>query len=950
MMILTHFSLGPICMKKLTFSIFSFLLVYLSVFANDGKYPIKNFGPADYRAGIQNIDFAQNRDLTLFAANNLGVLSFNGNEWEVHAFNTGKKQRSLAFDESTNRLYVGSQGEFGYIEDDWEYHSLLELIPENSRDFDEVWDVFLFDSKVYFCTFQSIYVFSGDEVKVISRPGGFNRSFLSGNRLFTQSPEGDLFEIDDDRLVPSEMAGHPGQIIAGIIHNQDGYVVFYNSGRIEFANSIGVAEIYPELSLELEGKYVNHVLQLSDTRFVISTQRAGIYLFREQDRSIEKIGTEDGLRSNDCLRTFQDYNGNLWVGMQNGIALVDINSPLRLVNKDIDLRGSGYEAFELDEGTYYSTSNGIYFLPEGANSSTFLAGTEGPAYGMQMINFKLYAGHHTGLFKLENGKAVRIAETDGLWEIKQVQSNPRYAIGGSYSGLYLFQIDERGELEFQHKIKGFDESSRFFEEDRKGHIWVGQYYKGLYQLQLDKSFQNATVTKVSESSEYPIQQYVILSRIDDEIYIGTSRGIYMIDQTSDSIIEAEIFSEIVGEQWVYLISQDHTKNVHIYSEDLIGYFKQVSPSNYEFIPSSLYQLSQTFNNDLLRISVNVKNGIMYNANEGFIQYVPALEDKVSNHKPPIISRVYAVAEDSVLYSKLPFIPRTDNIPVVQLSEGTRILQFHVESFQFKESGNQRFRYFLTGFEEGYGDWSNVTLKEYTNLSEGNYEFYVQTLNSMGEVVTSQPIRILVDPPFYRTTLAKVAYAILIILVLYMAYRAQRRYYKRKQGKLVAAKREELEAKQLELQELKEEKIKSELRHVNNLLAASTMNLVVKNEFMENIKQEIKHVQKEKNKDKALERIAKEIDTTLKVQEDWKQFEHHFDRVHGDFLSRLTSEFLDLTPGEQKLCAFLRLKMDTKQIANLMGISLRGVEVARYRLRKKLDLSSEQNLSKFILEY
>jgi len=102
--------------------------------------------------------------------------------------------------------------------------------------------------------------------------------------------------------------------------------------------------------------------------------------------------------------------------------------------------------------------------------------------------------------------------------------------------------------------------------------------------------------------------------------------------------------------------------------------------------------------------------------------------------------------------------------------------------------------------------------------------------------------------------------------------------------------------------------------------------------------------------KALERLIREIDTTLKVQEDWKQFEYHFDKVHGDFLSRLTIEFVDLTPGEQKLCAFLRLKMDTKEIANLMGISLRGVEVARYRLRKKLGLDKNQNLSKFILEY
>jgi DNA-binding CsgD family transcriptional regulator len=132
-----------------------------------------------------------------------------------------------------------------------------------------------------------------------------------------------------------------------------------------------------------------------------------------------------------------------------------------------------------------------------------------------------------------------------------------------------------------------------------------------------------------------------------------------------------------------------------------------------------------------------------------------------------------------------------------------------------------------------------------------------------------------------------------------------------------------------------------------------MNLVVKNDFLETVKEELKQV-KDNGKiletKQALEQIVKEIDTKLRLKEDWKQFEYHFDKVHGDFLNRIQSEFKDLSPSEQKLCAFLRLNLNTKEIANLMGISSRGVEVARYRLRKKLYLNTLQNLSKFILEY
>ncbi|MEO1051390.1 MAG: triple tyrosine motif-containing protein [Bacteroidota bacterium] len=930
------------------------LMLLSPVTGATGKYPIKNFTTSEYKGGIQNIDFAQNRDMSLFVANNLGILSFNGTEWGKHAFNTGKKQRSLVFDENSNRLYVGMQSDFGYFEQDWEYVSLIDRIPDQSRDFDEVWDVYLHNSKVYFCTFQGIYVFDGQSITVLDHKEGLNRSFFTGNDLFTQSASGQLLEVNEAGLSVVEHQGRSNQIVAGVIATSDGYLLFYNSGEIELSSAFDVSDVFPNLMTVLAGKYVNHVKQLSDSRLVISTQRAGIYLFDMTSGLIENISTDDGLLSNACLRAFQDHSGNLWIGMQNGIALVDINSPMRLINREINLQGSGYEAYDMDNGTYYTTSNGIFYLPEGIHSAAFLDGTEGPAYGMQMIDDKLYASHHTGLFILEGGKARRCAFTDGLWQIKQLRSNPNYAIGGTYSGLHLFRLNDKDELESVGQIEGFSESSRFFEEDREGSIWVGQFYKGLYKLNLDNSLKTAQVSKVSDLyNDLPINEYVFLSRIEDDLYLGTKQGVYKIDQARDTIVEAELFSKTIGKDWVYLLAQDKQKNVHVYTQNLVGFFKQVGPNNFAYVPSSLFQLKQSFNNDLLSVSVHVKEGVLFDANEGFIRYNPALEDRLTIENKPIINRIFNIAEDSVLYGRKPFEGKSATMEPISITQGTRVLQFEVESFKFRDVNNQQFRYFLKGFDDEYGEWTNTTIKEYTNLKEGNYEFLVQTFNYLGEVVTSDPIRVEVNPPFFKSLPAKIIYTILIVFFLFLTYRFQRGYYKGKHSKIEKAKQEELVETQKEVQALKEEQTQTELRHVNNLLAASTMNLVVKNEFMENIKEEIKEVMvngKSSDTQKALERIIKEIDTTLKVQEDWKQFEYHFDRVHGDFLTRLTNEFLDLTPGEQKLCAFLRLKMDTKEIANLMGVSLRGVEVARYRLRKKLRLENYQNLSKFILEY
>jgi ligand-binding sensor domain-containing protein len=950
---------------KYTLCLMLAFLQQVSCIAYSGKYPIQNFTPSDYKAGIQNIDFAQNRDMNLLVANNLGILAYNGKSWERHALKTGKKQRSLAFDEKTNRLYFGSQGEFGYFEDRWNMVSLVDKIPNDAPDFDEVWDVYLLNSKVYFCAFQAIYVYDGQVVTVLSHKEGFNRTFKTNGKLFVQTKLGQLLEIKDQELTtPSYLPSLSNETIAGVIAQDGGNLLIYNSGKIVFITSFGGVGKYDALGRALQGRYVNHVFQLSDSRLAICTQTAGIFLFDLQKQSIEHITTQEGLLSNACLRAFQDYSGNLWVGMQNGIALVDINSPMRFINQEINIQGSGYEAYKRDEGTYYTTSGGIYFLAKNATQSIFIKGTEGPAYSMQNIAGKLYAGHHTGLFQLINGTAKRVAVTHGLWQVKQLQSNPTFVIGGTYSGLYLFKINERMELQSVGKIGGFEESSRFFEEDRAGKIWVGQFYKGLYQLTLSPDLSTVVANKISADQGLPVDKQIILTRIDNDLYLGTPKGIFKIDQTAQRIVKSELFSNIIGEQQVFLMVQDNQKNVYVYTEDVSGFFKQVSAENYAFVPSSIFLLRYSFNNDLLHISVHAGDGVLLNANEGFIQYRPELENRLSAEKPLIVSKVINVAEDSILYTRKPFELKSDNPVEISVSYRAKVLQFEVEAFQFNEVNNQQFRYCLKGFDEGYGEWTHMATKEYTNLKEGNYEFSVQTKNFLGQIITSKPIFLQVNPPFYRSLAARILYVLLGFLALYMVSKLQkRRYYAKtvaieeeKQKELLKKHQEVLEIehqKEQAVRQIEEDKMKSELRLLNNQLAASTMNLVVKNEFMETIKEELEEVKRKGKSTEtklALEKIVREIDTKLRVQEDWQQFEHHFDQVHEGFLNRLREHFHDLTPNEQKLCALLRLNLSTKEISNMMSISHRGVEIARYRLRKKLGLDLGQNLSKFILEY
>ncbi|MFK8104749.1 MAG: hypothetical protein AB8G15_19680 [Saprospiraceae bacterium] len=902
--------------------------------------------------------------MTLFVANNLGILSYNGKEWSLHTFEVGKKKRSLAFDEHNNRLYVGLQGEFGYLNNRWEYVSLVDKIPAAAKDFDEVWDVFYSNSKTYFCTFQNIYIYDGEKISVIENKEGLNRAFLFEDKLYTQNQQGELLELVGDHLQKIPLKNKEQDIISGLASYDNNLFIFYQSGQIQSANTVSNENVFTPLSTALKGTFINHILRLSDTRIAISTQTAGLYLYDLQNQMLEQISTQDGLLTNACLRSFQDFAGNLWVGMQNGLALIDINSPMRLINEDVKIQGSGYEAYEMEEGTYYTTSNGIYFKDKNSRESIFLPDTEGPAYSIQNIGGKIYAGHHTGLFQLQKKQVKQIIKAEGIWQVKLLKSNPQYAIGGSYSGMYLFRLNENNELEPLHKIKGFNESSRFFEEDKKGRIWVGQFYKGLFQLKLSKDLKSITAKEYASSTDAPVGEQIILNSIDNEIYFSTKEGIYTLDQQSDQIIPAAIFEKEIGKQPVYLLKQDNKKNIYVYAKNIFGYYKQISSNNYVFSSSSLFQQRYSFNNDLLNASIHTLDGIMINANEGFIYYNPEKENRLALDNPLVTSQVYSVTLDSMLYERSTFGAIPDSLTRMKITHKAKVIQFFIESFQLKDVNNQLFQYYLEGFDEKYGNWTTATIKEYTNLREGKYSFRVRTRNSLGGMIESEPLHFVITPPLYRSIYAKVFYFLLLLSSLFAVSWYQKQNYKRKALKLEKQKQEQLAEKQqileqlekksgIKLLRLKEEKMQSELVHLNKLLAASTMNLVVKNEFIDSIKEKLKEIPRKEQSPatkRALVQIEKEIDTTLRVQEDWEQFEYHFNKVHGDFLSRIRREFQDLSQNDQKLCAFLRLNLNTKEISNIMSISLRGVEIARYRLRKKLKLSKGQNLAKFVLAY
>ena len=151
--------------------------------------------------------------------------------------------------------------------------------------------------------------------------------------------------------------------------------------------------------------------------------------------------------------------------------------------------------------------------------------------------------------------------------------------------------------------------------------------------------------------------------------------------------------------------------------------------------------------------------------------------------------------------------------------------------------------------------------------------------------------------------------------------------------------------------LLKENLEAELHFKNKELATVTMHLVERGSILVNIKEELILFMKKTNiPDTQYEfrNIFRILDESEKKSDDWGQFAIYFDHVHNNFLCCIQAKYPFLSPTDLKLCAYLRLNLSSKEIAQLMNISLKGVEISRYRLRKKLQLSTETNLYNFLI--
>jgi len=279
---------------------------------------------------------------------------------------------------------------------------------------------------------------------------------------------------------------------------------------------------------------------------------------------------------------------------------------------------------------------------------------------------------------------------------------------------------------------------------------------------------------------------------------------------------------------------------------------------------------------------------------------------------------------------------------------------------YYQQGNIQYQYLLEGYTRQWSDWSNDTQKDFTNLPFGDYQFRVRAQVNGKIMPDEAAFNFTILPPWYWSKWAFVGYVILLLALAFL-FRYLYQLKLERDKKQIAEKlerekqtflRQEAFANEQEIIRLKNEQLQADLASKSRELANSALNIVYKNELLQNIEAEMKQLKDAMGKklpEDQLRKIQHTINEGKTDERDWNLFEKSFNEAHENYFKKLKANHPDLTPNDLKLCAYLRMNMSSKEIASLLNITVRGVEIRRYRLRKKLNLEHDKNLVEFLLE-
>lgn len=941
-----------------------------------GGTAIFNYSHYDMKAGAQTWQIAQDRNGIMYFANNSGLITFNNREWKRYPIPNKTIARSL-FIAPDGKIYVGAQDEFGYFfpdeQGELQYHSLTKWLPPAERSFADVWNIVVVNNTLILRTSKKIYSIHLQNKKTTIFKSRNNNSWrfmaLSGGKLFAYNDEDNLVYLNIDKP-EIQKANFKNALVASVLdYGRDTFLII-TSGQGIYKMTRNQATEMP-VDARLRREQIFSAYKVNENTFAIGTTSNGIYFINKEGSIMQHFSEENGMQNNNVLSMFADKDGNLWSGLDEGVDVINYHSPFKFIKPLSKKIIPCYTSAVFNSQLYVGTSNGLYVTPFTLPASGDIAyspgsfekvtHSENQVWNISLVDDKVLMGHHEGIF-LINGKQASLVsrQYEGAWIFRLLQGKNKI-ITGTYEGLQLMHQNASSIMpaaDFQNQLR---ESLRFVEVDESKHtVWASHPYRGIYEFKMSGNYDKVIKLRLyTKRDGLPgdLNNYVF--KINDDIIFGTENGVYEYDPVFTRFAKSKKYYNIFGPESIRFLTQDANKRVWFATYSGIGVVEENKPYYFRELNG---QLIGGFENIY---PYNDRN-IFIGSYKGLIHLNYTLYKNNKRSIRTLLSKVVAIGDkDSLLFNgyftdSAKILSKQNKQLIYKLSPQFNSLYFEYGSDAYNSPAKISYSYLLKNFDKEWSAWSDKPDKDYTNLPYGNYTFEVKAKDIVGNISEATRFSFTILPKWYQTKLAYILYVLAFISIIWVLHkmvqrrlRLQKAKHDKEQQQLKYLHDLEIEHNEKQITQLQNEKLEADIRYKNKELATTTMHLYKRGRLLGKIKDDLfTGVQKLKTKEEKSDfnKLLKLITEEEKRDSDWEQFSIHFDEVHNNFLSNIKKAYSELSPADLKICAYLKMNLSSKEIAQLLNLSLKGVESARYRLRKKLGISFETNLSGFVQNF
>jgi len=592
---------------------------------------------------------------------------------------------------------------------------------------------------------------------------------------------------------------------------------------------------------------------------------------------------------------------------------------------------------------------------------------KGQVWVLKTIEDHLFCGSDKGVFLISENKAEQIPGISGTWNFEKLETHPNTILGCSYQGFFTLKNSGKG-WSLHSIIKGFDESGGMFLEDNDGKIWFSHWMKGIYRLTLN---QNAdSITKVEyfgSENGFPTRENNSISKVNGQIVFSTVTGFYTFNNKTNKIEPNQLLNKLFGTpRFSKRILETPNGNLWCYSISEIMVAVRQKDNSYKVDSTSFGTLKNKLISGFDYLGYIDNSNLIAGTEDGFSWLDIKNLHSNNNRIKLTVSKVYSTNERDSLITG--YLSGSNNDVIPQFDSKHNSIRFEFVGSEFRGENAIQYSYFLENYDSEWSQYSYVNTKEYTRLAKGTYTFRVKAKNMFDSEIVETEYKFTILPPWYQSSTAYIIYLSLLIamfflLIKYISYRSEKGAREMEARKEMEMQEQEkrfkadAKEKEKEIIALKNQKLQYELRHKSQDLASSTMNLIRKNEMLldinthlDKIGYEIAEKSEPTQLVKKIRKIQEDIKQNIEHDNNWKKFQENFDLVYENYLKRLGEQFPALTVSDKKLCAYLKMDLSSKEIAPLLNMSFRSVEMSRYRLRKKLNLDREINLTEFLQNF